>query len=299
MRSFFLSTIMLLAVATALIAQNDPGQIPDLENPVPVPNVQVVTGTYLTADDVDYRIIDNRVKVFAVGLDAEQKQVARLKTKYNEGWVFVYDQAKPYPPKISLLPAPVEIAKPGIYDVQVLPIVDGKGIPSVFIEGIKVGKILEPEPDGPDNPVPPPSNDYENLANLSKDLAILVEDTEHARKYLSELKKVKFEGTLDSAKRSIGMARVNASRGGVRGRWYKFFQPLDDEISKATTVKEYELMWRAVIRGLESYLSSSTSSSRKSLQIPATLPILYSSEPAKLPVLVNPNCTNGCPPPLR
>lgn len=158
--------------------------------------------------------------------------------------------------------------------------------------------IFETEPIFEYVKIEPLVDEFDEIENLSRDLATIVADPQHAAKYLSELEAVSFDGDLQSVKIRIGQARQNASRGGVNGQWYKFFQPLDIEISKATTVEEYEMMWRAVIRGLKSHLSS-TSNSNQTLQIASPLPIVYSNEPMKPPVLIKPNCEQGCLVPLR
>jgi len=132
--------------------------------------------------------------------------------------------------------------------------------------------------------VGPPAGQFDEIENLAKDLAAIVADPQHASKYLSELEAVSFDGDLQSVKIRIGQARQNASRGGVGGQWYKFFQPLDIETSKATTVEDYELMWRAVIRGLKSYMSTNSYlPSSSSLPAQSESPIIYLNQQSILP----------------
>ena len=144
--------------------------------------------------------------------------------------------------------------------------------------------IFETEPIFEHVKIEPLVDQFDEIENLAKDLAAIVADPEHASKYLSELEAVSFDGDLQSVKIRIGQARQNASRGGVGGRWYKFFQPLDIETSKATTVEDYELMWRAVIRGLKSYMSTNSYlPSSSSLPMQSESPIIYLNQQSILP----------------
>ena len=118
----------------------------------------VVYGTTFEANAAQVATnVDGGVSVFVENLKKETtKSVAIIQAPdVGTGWVIAYDRAKPFPP-IYLpafdKPGRFLLDRAGVFDIQILPIVDGAGGVPSFIEGVTVdGPIVieDPDPPGP------------------------------------------------------------------------------------------------------------------------------------------------------
>lgn len=226
----------------------------------------VTSGAYLKAASAEITVVDSEdgVEVF-VQDPGELRPVAVVETPYDVGMAVAraYPREKPFPPiSLPMRGNKFRIESPGVYDVEIIAIVDGF-LKTEFLEGVEVGEV-----DSPINPDPAPID-----ATTVAEWVTNVNDPSQAAIYLAELRKVNFDGDLATLKRRVREARIAAFARPFVGQWRtQFFLPLDSAMSAVGSSADYRWAWSIVMDELAK-VAANRIQSTGSAPIPQMMPV--------------------------
>lgn len=223
---------------------------------------------------------DGRVDIFVSNLDDFSRFVATVDVPYKSPIVRAFEvNAGGYRPVMfqpTKTPGKFTLDKPGTWTVEVFGVKDGV-LTIDILDGVIIPSSrppIEPVP-VPDGPTPIPG--LSSLTDLTVSTLKIVNDPDVAKEYLSGVKNaLTFEGELSDMITNVTLVRKSLLVGPVKGRWYKFFQMIDDEFSAVTTVEEYKMYWDSVMAGMDTYLKG------LSTPVPSSN-TAYLNEPVQLP----------------
>ena len=274
--NLILKSLVLLVIAVPVFGQ----ELNSFEADFTAAKSTVMVGEFRTADSAILSPReDGRVDIFVSNLDDFSRFVATVDVPFKSPIVRAFEvNADGYRPVMlqpTKTPGKFTLDKPGTWTVEVFGVKDGV-LTIDILDGVIIPSSrppIEPVP-VPDDPTPIPG--LSSLTDLTVSTLKVVNDPDVVREYFNRIKALTFEGDLPGMITKVTQVRKTLLVGQVKGRWYKFFQMIDDEFSEVKTIEGYKQHWDAVMAGMDIYLKD----------LPATTPrsnTVYLNEPVQLP----------------